>query len=255
MVPWQIWTKIPISNFQAYFSDRWLRYPLWNWQHFAVTWINVDPGLCCHVESLGHNGLKKSYDIQLWAISWEILQIYKHMFGSCTFKIVATLGANELKQNKIFFRAAPFVVFLWTELAVKDTQFQLLSLTAERKQVEDRVVRCINVLLDEDVNIAHIKQENYKLKWPITPLDDKKQKMGELAEKLHDVMQGKGIENNTQYFNINIIMSEKEKLYWTICQKKSSLYFALCDTNVSTVRQQIFISGKLHIRWNIQYQQ
>ena len=100
---------------------------------------------------------------------------------------------NSKSQN-IFFRDTPFVVFLWSQNAVNDTQFQLLSLTAERKQVEDRVVRCINVLLDPDVNIAHIKQENYKLKWPVTNLndEDKKQKMVELAEKLHEVMQGKG---------------------------------------------------------------
>ena len=74
-------------------------------------------------------------------MSWEILKIYKYGFEIYKFKI-----------TKYFFRDTPFVVFLWSQNAVNDTQFQLLSLTAERKQVEDRVVRCINVLLDQDVS-------------------------------------------------------------------------------------------------------
>ena len=48
--------------------------------------------------------------------------------------------------------------------------------------------------------MSQIKQENNKLKWPVTNLNGeaKMQKMGELAEKLHEVMQGKGMHGDRE---------------------------------------------------------
>ena len=70
---WEIWNEFYICNFQKDFNDCWLRHLLWNrpnechWtslmirQHWfrqqAITWANVDPNLCLHMASLGHNEL------------------------------------------------------------------------------------------------------------------------------------------------------------------------------------------------------
>ena len=67
-------------NFQNNFSDDDVSYVLWNWmsldltdnestlvqviawccQATSVTWASVDPDLCCHVASLGHNELTQA---------------------------------------------------------------------------------------------------------------------------------------------------------------------------------------------------
>ena len=38
-------------------NQHWFRYWLGAWWHQAITWANVDPNLCCHMASLGHNEL------------------------------------------------------------------------------------------------------------------------------------------------------------------------------------------------------
>ena len=66
-----ICTKFYISNFQANYLDWWLRYLLWNCPHMshwfgqwlgaarqqAITRAIIDPDLCRHLVSLGHNVL------------------------------------------------------------------------------------------------------------------------------------------------------------------------------------------------------
>ena len=78
--PWEIWSKFLVCNFHAIFSNWWLKYLSGNdlrwmsldlsddkstlvqvmaWCHQATSHYlcNVDPNVCCHMASLGHNEL------------------------------------------------------------------------------------------------------------------------------------------------------------------------------------------------------
>ena len=42
-------------------GQHWFKQWFVTWQHQAITWANVDPDLCHHMVSLGHNELKPDF--------------------------------------------------------------------------------------------------------------------------------------------------------------------------------------------------
>jgi len=104
-------------------------------------------------------------------------------FGG-TIKLIdeKTQGEEKIENE---FKESDFVIALWTKSAMDDTDFLLGSLHAERKQLEHRTIKCINIRLEDDVKIYHLKQEHRILNW------FEQDNIPGLAEKIVEVLNDK----------------------------------------------------------------